>query len=94
MVETGDKLKFVGHFQRPFALLPNSPTVSQLPKAYGTLFVKLLAVIIVSSTCLAPTEAPEHANPTRYPLTRIVVMSSGVVIDLVPCILLTHPFNS
>jgi len=26
--ETSDKLKFVGHFQRPFALLSNTPTVS------------------------------------------------------------------
>ena len=34
MVETSDKLKFVGHLQRPFALLPNSPTVSRFPKAY------------------------------------------------------------
>src|SRR5262245_29591725 len=28
VAETSDKLKFVGHFLRPFALLPNSPTVS------------------------------------------------------------------
>ncbi len=28
MAETSDKLKFVGHFPRPFALLPNSPAVS------------------------------------------------------------------
>jgi hypothetical protein len=34
MAETSDKLKFVGHFLRPFALLPNSPTVSGSPKAY------------------------------------------------------------
>ncbi len=30
MAETSDKLKFVGHFPRPFALLPNSPAVSVL----------------------------------------------------------------
>jgi hypothetical protein len=29
-----DKLKFVGHFKRPFALLSNSPTVSIQPNAH------------------------------------------------------------
>src|SRR5262245_65349475 len=29
VAETSDKLKFVGHFHRHFALLPNSPTVSR-----------------------------------------------------------------
>jgi hypothetical protein len=28
VAKTSDKLKFVGHFHRPFALLSNSPTVS------------------------------------------------------------------
>ncbi len=34
MAETSDKLKFVGHFLRPFALLPNSPTVSRHTKGH------------------------------------------------------------
>src|SRR5262245_43379374 len=33
--KTSDKLKFVGHFQRPFALLSNSPAVSPVVK-FGT----------------------------------------------------------
>ncbi len=30
VVEASDKLKFVGHFNRPFALLPSLPAVSSL----------------------------------------------------------------
>jgi hypothetical protein len=38
VAKTSDKLKFVGHFHRPFALLSNSPTVSEPPRTHSRIF--------------------------------------------------------
>jgi hypothetical protein len=45
VAETSDKLKFVGHFQRPFALLSNSPTVSDLPKPHVAFIIQRPLVV-------------------------------------------------
>jgi len=36
VVEASDKLKFVGHFHRPFALLPSLPQYPELPHSKGS----------------------------------------------------------
>ncbi len=56
MAETSDKLKFVEHFPRPFALLPNSPAVS-----FGA------ALVVISNTTGFGERRPEWASFPSLP---------------------------
>jgi hypothetical protein len=66
MAKTSDKLKFVGHFQRHFALLLSLPAVSGLAALHRPRrFMRALHILasIREHSCLFVAKLPQPQNP-------------------------------